>query len=1116
VSQPNPYQLLGPAGALFQAELHLAEWCGLEGFAKQFTLWRVRPELGARPGAMDLLLADLNQAAKLTVAPVTQVLDVWRTAAGVEIAVEHVSGVTLAEAIRCATATGRPLPVHSVVAMLLEVAWALEAAHGASTLAPTIVHGDLGPERVVLGFDGAVKLTGFGFGRFLPHVSPDGRWAAWHRRCYQPRERVVAPASLDARSDLFSLGVILLEATTGATPYGSEDPRRLVSLARSGATPVPLGTEIPAELEEIVARACAPHPDDRYPAADAIAEDLHRLLLRTHPLGARAALVREMLERLGLLAPWPKTAEVTVQASSATLERTPPTPVELPALKETERPPSPVVGRDAALRAIGHAVDSAWESNGRAVILFGAAGMGRTRLLAESRARLISAGVRLAWLRVKARHSERAVRHAALMRLLGSAIGISAERELGEIAQAVDRLRSFGLDGTMIAAIRGVLGAGPPLDPDRTDGLLADAVVRCVSGLSWEQLTVVACDDLQWVDDASFRGLALLMDQVPYMPVVVLLTAHAGFEPAWAFVRPTAVALEPLGPLDCEQIVLAREPRAASVQTGLSAALVERTGGTPVLIETMLDLLLDGGQLAVEDGRLVVAGARALPALEDVVRARLDRLDDTARRIAVVAALSGPAFSEQIVAAATNTPPATVHEVLDDLVLRHRVLRRTPEGLSFPHERLRLAVMDRARTGGEDTRQLRARLARTILAQSVAPSCAVVDHAAELLADAGALERASDILLDSATSQERRGDYDGAAERIWRAREMAATSGKLDRRTNLALLMRAGRAALKGLRIELGEQALKTAIKHADTDGDPHTGAAARVLLCRLYTRGARVNEAMLRAWEALPLAERTGEDTLMAEAFGAIAECYQQTGEYGPDLKYIEQAIHIARARKDGAGLGQYLHLAVNHAAGVGRIDQTWQYLKWARAHADATRDTLLLCQLLRSEGLLHLFTGDFEASLKANLQGIQLSRRHGVSEYEIILLHNTGDCHLHMDNVPDALYYFNESHHRSRAARFDRLSEANEMFIGFIEATYLRAPAGLDRLRAAIQRSEDLRRLWNLTQGRQLLGRAHLMLGDRQQAVTELETALRLAEQSGVRFFIDEATRWLDHARQ
>jgi tetratricopeptide (TPR) repeat protein len=271
----------------------------------------------------------------------------------------------------------------------------------------------------------------------------------------------------------------------------------------------------------------------------------------------------------------------------------------------------------------------------------------------------------------------------------------------------------------------------------------------------------------------------------------------------------------------------------------------------------------------------------------------------------------------------------------------------------------------------------------------------------------------------------------------------------------------------------------------------------------------------MDRAREAIPLAERSGNRRVCAEAYAAVGESCQQWGRFGPDIEYIELAVKIASKEGDLRRLGRYLQLAVMHAAGVGEYERTRQLLDEARTIQRAAKDATLECLLLRAEAVVVAFQEQYERALEMNLAGAERSRRHGLLELEIIMLHNAGDVHLHMGNHKEAFFYFKESLRRSRPARFDRLTEANEMFIGFLQAAWLGLDDGLRVLDAANKKAAEIGRLWNLTQGERLMGEALFARGDRSGAVAHFEEAVRLARESGIRYFIEEAEGSLRRAR-
>jgi len=211
---------------------------------------------------------------------------------------------------------------------------------------------------------------------------------------------------------------------------------------------------------------------------------------------------------------------------------------------------------------------------------------------------------------------------------------------------------------------------------------------------------------------------------------------------------------------------------------------------------------------------------------------------------------------------------------------------------------------------------------------------------------------------------------------------------------------------------------------------------------------------------------------------------------------------------------LGHFLQLAAMHAAGVGEAEQGAAILERARPIARASNDPLLTCQLIKAESLLHIFSREFDAALETSLEGASLAHTHGLLELEIIMLHNAGDACLRQGNASKALYYFKESARKSREARYDRLTHTNDIYIGYIEAAHLGAVEGLDRLRAAIEKSRRLGRVWNLQEGNQLAGRILLSWGDRPGALPYLREALSHARDSGIRFFIEEAEHWLRQA--
>lgn len=1107
-------RILRPAGALFQADLFLGEWLGAEGFTKQITLWKVRPELCAAPEAVAALRRDLNLAGQLSTALVTNVIDVWYAEEAITVVVEQLGGLHLGEATRRAVLNGLLLPTDVVLSAALEVTRALEAAHDPQSFGGVVVHGDIRPENVLLSSEGAIKLTGFGFASFLPTAAPDGWFCVWDGCCYQPPERY-AGAGLDPRADIFSLGLVLFEALTGLRPYGTDEPARLRERLAAGADPIPKdGVELPDDIDRVVRRACQPRPEDRFGSASELAEAIHGLLFARRRTGTSAGAVRQylgaVLEDHELFDDDEEEPTVTSLEDPEARERLLRQIHEPPAYPpRVEAPEHPLIGRTDVLRTISQGLAGSTRGSGMAVMLVAEPGMGRTRLLTEVAMRLAASDQRRAWLHVEARPAERAVRFAGVLRLLAAPVGLSRDCELVQVGERAERLKTFGLDDGMIETIRGAAGLGEPPDPARATGLLSRALITCISSVAHEQTTIVAWDDLQWTDDGSLICLGELMAELPVMPVMALLTATTDFRPSWPPGVIYPVQLEHLSRDETEDLILELIPDATRVEPRLLEAVREHTGSIPLLVIETIGLLQEGGRLTVNELYLEHTGdlAAPLPRPEDAMGARLSRMDPQVRTVALAAALAGPALREDVLAAATELAPERIAEALDRLIDESRLLRREGQGLGFVHERQRRAVLEAA--PAELLEGLREPVARAVLDCTV-PTDGLDEIAANLLIDAGDLATAAEILFDTAEAQEEIGDFEGAVQRYGRGLELARAAGVLGESFELQLCLGVGRAAFQALRFEPAERALIEASSLADRCQDWAAGAEAEVLLLRLYARQGRLQDTMERAKDAIPLAESTGEPLLLAQAYGAIGEAYQQWGRYGPDLRYIEAAIAFAREAGDNAQLGRFLQLAVTHAAGVGEADEPRMLLDQARPLANEDQDPGLIGQLLKAETLLSTFSGDFRTAVERSLEGVELAHRHGLHELEVVMLHNAGDGHLRLDRPREALYYFSESLRRSRAARYDRLTEMNEMYVGYIEAAHLNQLEGLERIHHALERARGLGRIWNLYQGHLLLGRALIAQGS-DEAIEHLQQALSYAQQSGVKFFIDEASGWL-----
>lgn len=280
------YQLLDLLARGGMAEVYKAKSHGVEGFEKILVIKRILPELSENPQFVEMFINEAKIAVTLSHANIVQVFDLGRADGTYFIAMEYVAGYDLATVLARGRRLARPIPQELAVYVVSELAKGLDYAHRRrdAQLRPlNIVHRDVSPQNVLLSFEGEVKLTDFGIAKAALAVSASedtdigvlkGKYA------YMSPEQARGE-EVDARTDLFALGVVLYELLTGENPFlvpesAYETLRRVRDCDYRRLSARMPG--LPAELVSIVERAMSPRPEDRHPNAGLLYEELVQFL----------------------------------------------------------------------------------------------------------------------------------------------------------------------------------------------------------------------------------------------------------------------------------------------------------------------------------------------------------------------------------------------------------------------------------------------------------------------------------------------------------------------------------------------------------------------------------------------------------------------------------------------------------------------------------------------------------------------------------------------------------------------------------------------------------------------------------------------------------------------
>ena len=272
------YQVLRTVARGGMAELLLAKSEGPHGFAKQVVLKRIHPHLADDPGFVEMFLDEARLAAQLDHPNVVSVFDLGDGDDGTFFAMEYLRG---ADVRRLLAAAGGRLPLEHAVAIAAGTAAGLHHAHTRVSIdgVPlSVIHRDVSPTNIIVTYEGAVKVVDFGIAKATTNQRHTAQSRVKGKVPYMSPEQC-SGARLDARSDVFSLGSVLYEMTTGHRPFAGDAEFAVMSAIVRGVTvkdPATLRAGYPEALQAIVARAMAREPDERYQSAEALRLDLER------------------------------------------------------------------------------------------------------------------------------------------------------------------------------------------------------------------------------------------------------------------------------------------------------------------------------------------------------------------------------------------------------------------------------------------------------------------------------------------------------------------------------------------------------------------------------------------------------------------------------------------------------------------------------------------------------------------------------------------------------------------------------------------------------------------------------------------------------------------------
>ena len=263
------------------AEVFLARAVGPMGFERRVVVKRILPHLSRDEEFVQMFVEEAKISAALSHGNIVHVYDFGEVDGQLFLAMEHVDGADLRGLVRRAALAGVRIPPELATFLLIEVLSALAYAHDRVDSRGRrlgLVHRDVSPSNILLSLAGEVKLCDFGIAKIAARHTSTGRLKG--KFGYMSPEQANGEA-VDARSDLWSAGVVLWEMVVGRKLFQADSDVGVLGLVCRAAVPElpPLGVPNEAALRAVIARALTRDPARRYQDATTMAEDLRDYLV---------------------------------------------------------------------------------------------------------------------------------------------------------------------------------------------------------------------------------------------------------------------------------------------------------------------------------------------------------------------------------------------------------------------------------------------------------------------------------------------------------------------------------------------------------------------------------------------------------------------------------------------------------------------------------------------------------------------------------------------------------------------------------------------------------------------------------------------------------------------
>jgi serine/threonine protein kinase/tetratricopeptide (TPR) repeat protein len=1027
----------------------------------------------------------------------------------------------------------------AAIGVLLQISDTLSYLHQQA-----IVHRDLKPENILYSYtDDHVKILDFGLVR-----EKDLDAFTTQAGLIQGTPSYIAPEQIqgrevDLRADLYSLGVIIFELLTGQVPFRALNVMAVMDMHLKQAPPSARAENplIPVQMENVILKLLAKEPARRFSTAAEVAQELRAARERVLRGDAEESVSFEM-----------PTMAFRIEAPENLLI-------------------APWIGKNDLLAAFHGSVADLVGGKGSFHLISGDHGSGKSRLLEEVQAEAVNRQAEV----YAGSAKEEASLPYQLFQAIVAQVARRHSSDMG--AEGAVIARNFPLldDGGGHVTLDALTLAN--LDPKGEKARLFHSFFALFKRLAAKRPIVLLLDDLQWADESSLELLGHLVYSftgaeagAPLMLVGAYVPEEVHSRPAEAWLKQkvardaAGTALPPMTEEELAQFVQALLSHPESPPPRFLAALAEQTGGNPFFVLETLRSLIGDNQLKRKTGNLawdfsmflhtdrasMTLKRMPMPkSVQDALQYRLRAFGEEEMLALQSAALIGRRFPFLIWQQVTDLPEEKLLDLADRLLAAKVLVERPGEILEFSSEQARQVLTEPL----SDLRKkrLHARIADAIFKHySPVPEDQVVPLATNLEA-AGRREEALPWFLQAAEKASRNYHLQ-IADGLWRSVSDICAVLPGQEAVRARGLGELGDVAVYSSRYDEAEEFFEQAIDLLPPDQEAFCHWNIRLANCRgqrgniqemhagLYTllpaiqqRGFKTSEAWCRAYLGISLWEKGKPEESLVELEAALAlfqELHLMQGVLlvhdnlgiphyylGQDeqareamQRGLEQARRYGDVRRQLVSMSNLMAYHSNH----GELDKVRELFAQSLPLAESMGDWRLYCFNLYSGAMLYDQLGERDRAAGYAQKALDLAQEIGAREIYAHCLKYLGEAALQDQSWEEGESRLAEAQETYAQLGVGRQLPGVRLLRAYGRLAQSKSLSDLEDLLREVQALREQEDHFDICQGLVFLGRAHLILGQREDAGKAAQEALETAQKQGYRHLASQAQELLDAA--